>query len=257
MKTLEFVFATYKGTEYSSVMVEVDEEKRNVTATYEKRSLFKKERLQLTSFSYDEKTAVAAGETELTIGDLSLHSQGAFEVSELASMLHRPAVELAERNGKLYDELLPPLNEFVSARGAALDALKGVRDSPREAFVALWAQASPQDENVLGTLLTEMYKPVEVKKAALASALQTREKELGAAKAQSLYALIFILSRLQDSLFAADEAQAKEAYELADKMGLSQEIKPADWQQLKMGDISAKLLVEVSPKLKERIVTIE
>jgi hypothetical protein len=256
-RTLEFGFARYKGTVYSPVMVEVDEERRNVSATYEKRSLFKKERLQLTAFSYDERTAVETAETELRVGDLSLNSEETSTVSELASILRRPALEMAERNGKLYDELYPLVGGFVSARGAALEALKGVRDDPREAFVSLWAQAPPQEDNIVGTLLTGVYKPVEEKKAALGAALQAKEKELGASRAQTIYAAVFLLSRLQDSVFSGEETPAKEAYELADKMGLSQVVHPTEGQQLKMEDVTAKLLPEVSSKLREKIVAMD
>ncbi len=256
-RSLEFVFATYKGKEYSSVTVEVDEEKRNVVATYERHSLFKKERLQLTAFAYDERTVVELGETDLRVGDFSLHSERGSTVLELASILRRPALEMADRNGKLCDELFPLLREFVSARGAAFEALRTVRENPREAFVGLWAQAPPKEENVVGSILLGIYKPVEERKAALGVALQAKEKELGASKAQAIYAAVFLLSRLQDSIFSGEEAQAKEAYELAEKMGFSQVIRPSEWQQLKMGDVAAKLLPEVSAKLRERIVAVE
>ncbi|MGA1974662.1 MAG: hypothetical protein ABSG92_03415 [Conexivisphaerales archaeon] len=57
----------------------------------------------------------------------------------------------------------------------------------------------------------------------------TGPPELGASRAQAIYATVFLLSRLHDSVFSGEEAQAKEAYVLAERMGFSEVIRASEW----------------------------
>lgn len=52
--------------------------------------------------------------------------------------------------------------------------------------------------------------------------------ELGAFKTHAIYATVFLLSRLHDSVFSGEEAQAKEAYVLAERIGFSELIRASE-----------------------------
>ena len=219
-RRFEFDSARLGTFEVSQGAIELDEAKRELEATYEKRSLFHKERLSLARLTFDAQTKVSSGKSELTVGDLTVRMADGAQLAELTKCVMAPKEEACALAVRAFTNSMDAAAGFLAKRVAALSSARRLGSSPREVLIAS-ASAVPDDaEDPVAALVQSLEMDLRAAYGRARESLSAGAGSIGDRFVQRAYALIFAVELYQDWLGSGDQSKLEQVSALMTELGL-------------------------------------